>query len=72
MSDADWRTTAFLLLDRKFSESPHLNATTNPGGDYEVRCSKCGQVETFSGASDREVDALTFALHVTAQHAHKG
>ncbi len=72
MSDADWRTAAFLLLDRKFAESPHLHATTNPGGDYEVRCSKCGQVETFSGAGDREVDALTFALYVARQHAHKG
>ncbi len=71
MSDADWRTPAVLLLDKRFTEFPHLHATTNPGGDYEVRCSKCGQVETYLGVGDREVDALTFALHVTGKHAHK-
>ena len=71
MGDADWRPKALLLLDRKFSELPHLHATINSGGDYEVHCSKCGKVETFSGPANREVDALTFALNVTAQHAHK-
>jgi hypothetical protein len=70
MSD-DWRTLAFLLLDKRFAEYPHLHATANPGGDYDVRCSKCGEVETYSGARDKEVDALTFALHVTGKHAHK-
>ena len=67
----NWRPQAFLLLDRKFSEFPHLHATTNPGGDYEVRCSKCGQVETYLGAGDRDADALTFALHVTGLHTIK-
>src|SRR5258708_40234400 len=62
--DADWRPAAFLLLDKKLSEFTHLNTTTNPGGDFEVPCSKCGEEETYSGAGDREVDALTFALKV--------
>ena len=67
----DWRTAAFLLLDKRFAEHPHLHATANPGGDYEVRCSKCGEVETYSGAGDKEIDALTFALYVTGKHTHK-
>jgi hypothetical protein len=71
MSDNDWRTAAFLLLDKTFAKHPHLHSTANPGGDYEVRCSTCGAVETYSGAGDREVDALTFALHVAAQHKHE-
>jgi hypothetical protein len=71
MSDVDWRPVGFLLLDKKLSELPHLHAIINPEGDYEVHCSKCGKVETFSGPVNREVDALTFALNVTAQHAHK-
>lgn len=70
MSDTDWRPKAFLLLDKRLSELSHLHATINAEGDYEVHCSKCGKVETFSGPV-REVDALTFALNVTAQHAHK-
>ena len=71
MGHEDWRVQAFLILERKLSECPHLHTTTNPGGDFEVRCSKCGEVETYSGAGDREVDAHAFALHVVAQHAHK-
>jgi hypothetical protein len=70
MSD-DSRTTAFLLFDKRIAEYPHLFATTNPGGDYRVRCSICQQVETYSGAGDMEVDPLTFALDVTRQHMHR-
>lgn len=69
--DRDWRPAAFLLLDKRLSEHPHLHATTNPAGDYEIRCSLCGEVETYLGTGDKEVDALTFALHVTGKHAHK-
>jgi hypothetical protein len=71
MNDSDWRPAAFLLLDKKFSEYPHLRATTNPAGDYEIRCGVCGEVETYIGTGDTEVDVLTFALHVTEKHAHK-
>lgn len=66
----DWRIKGMLLLDRRFATCPHLHATANPGGDYEVRCSKCKEVETYSGAGDKEIDALTFALHVTGKHLH--
>jgi hypothetical protein len=67
---SDWRIDGMLLLDRRLAASPHLHTTANPGGDYEIRCSKCGQVETYSGAGDKEIDALTFALHVTGKHKH--
>jgi hypothetical protein len=67
----DSRTAAFLLLDKKFAEHPHLHATVNPGRDYDVRCAKCGEVENYSGAGDKQIDALTFALHVTGKHTHK-
>ena len=70
VKDADWRVEAFLILDRKFSESPHLH-TAIKSGDYEVHCSKCGKVETFPQAGDGKGDAFTFALRVAGQHAHK-
>ncbi len=54
MSEADWRTAAFLRLDRRFSEYPHLHATTNAAGDYEIRCAVCGEVETYLGTGDKE------------------
>ena len=71
MGESDWRFAGLVLLDKKFAEHPHLHATHNLAGDYEVRCGTCGEVETYSGAGDREVDVLTFALHVTEKHAHK-
>lgn len=71
-ANPDWRTQAFLILDRKFSESQHLSTGLNANGDYEVRCSKCGKVEIYPHAGDRKVDAYTFALQFTGQHAHQG
>lgn len=68
--EGDCRPAAFLLLDKRLSEHPHLTTSTNPAGDYEIRCSVCREVETYLGAADKEVDVLTFALHVTGKHAH--
>jgi len=68
MTEPDWRTQAFLILDRKFSKSPHLNTGFNAAGDYEVCCSKCGKAETYPRAGDPQVDAYTFALRFAGQH----
>jgi hypothetical protein len=65
----DWRKTAFLLLDNNFAEYPHLQAALNPNGDYEVHCSKCGLLETYTGEGP-VVEALAFALDVVSRHAH--
>lgn len=71
MNESDWRPAGFLLLDKRLSEYGHLHTTTNPAGDYEIRCAICGEVETYLGSGDKEIDALTFALHVTRKHAHE-
>lgn len=71
MSDADWRTQAFLILEKKFSEVPHLKGVGKKNGDYEVHCSKCGLVETYPSAGNKEVDAFTFAFNAIQRHAHK-
>jgi len=65
-----WQVAAFLLLDKRFRNYRHLHATRNPGGDYDLRCSKCGGVETYSGAGDEAVDALRFASYVAEKHSH--
>jgi hypothetical protein len=66
----DWRIDGVRLLDKTFAMYPHLRSTINPAGDYELRCSKCGEVETYLGAGDKEIDVLTFALHVSGKHKH--
>lgn len=71
MGHGDWRAQAFLILDRKLSESPHLRTALNADGDFEIRCSKCKKVETYPPAGDRKVDAFTFAMRIAEQHVHK-
>lgn len=71
MSHGDWRAEAFLILDRKLSEVPHLRTTINAGGNLEIRCSRCKKVEAYPPAGDRKVDAFTFAIRIVGQHAHK-
>jgi hypothetical protein len=70
MSESDARIAAAKLLDKRFFERPHLQGNINSTGDYEVHCSKCGTVDTYSFAGKNQVDAQSFALSVTGRHLH--
>ena len=71
MGHGDWRAEAFLILDRRLSESPHLRTSLNAEGNLEIHCSTCKKIETYPPAGDRKVDAFKFAMHVIGLHAHK-
>jgi hypothetical protein len=70
MAESDARFAAAKLLDRRFSEHPHLHGSTNIAGDYEVHCDKCRTIDTYSSTGKNEVDVQSFALSVTASHLH--
>lgn len=71
MSHRDWRVEAFLILEKKLSESPHLRTALNADGNFEIHCAKCKKVETYPPPGDRKVDAVTFVTRIAGQHAHK-
>ena len=39
MGYGDWRAEAFLILDKKLSESPHLRTSLSAVRNLEIRCS---------------------------------